>query len=154
MPSRHAEESMEPIYPPSGPQDAVRYSTVKKEDREYLAFCLEFCAIVLKQRPNHLEALELAANQFTALGYYQDGLKMDERLVKLRPRDPNILYNFACSLALTGRRDDAILALVHAVNAGYNDYRHMQADKDLGAVRHDPRFIELLFMMGKRAWPR
>lgn len=142
---------MTPIFPPKGRQDEERFQSVKREEREYLWFCLEFCDKVLERRPEHLEALEMAANHYTELGYYNDGLELDERLLALRPADPGVLYNLACSLALTGRRDDALRALAEAVRNGYGDYRHMASDRDLGPLRDSPRFQELLAIMEARA---
>lgn len=141
---------MASIYPPHGPQDTQRYDSVQKKDREYSMFALEFCSKILEQRPCHVEALELAANHFTALGYYTDGLLLDQRLAEIRPEDPGVLYNLGCSLALIGRHDDAILTLSRAVQFGYHDHRHMSTDKDLGSLRDDPRFRELLRLMQGR----
>lgn len=138
---------MTSIFPPKGQQDEERSQSVKREEREYLWFCLEFCDKVLEWRPSHLEALEMAANHYTELGYYDDGLKLDERLAALKPADPGVLYNLACSLALTGRVEDAMFALTKAVQNGYTDHRHMATDRDLGALRGLPRFRELVAAM-------
>ena len=142
---------MAPIFPPQGPKDGKRFQALKREEREYLLFCLDFCSRILEIRPMHIEALELAANHYTELGYYHDGLRLDERLLALKPDDPGILYNLGCSLALNGRPDDAILTLSRAVRRGYLDYRHMATDHDLRSLRHEPRFRELLQLMESRA---
>ncbi len=138
---------MTSIFPPNGPRDETRFHSVKREDREYSLFCLEFCSDILCMRPVQLEALELAADHFTALGYYTDGLLLDQRLAMLKPRDPGILYNLGCSFALVGKADDAILTLMRAVRYGYRDRRHMAGDRDLLSLREDPRFKALLATM-------
>lgn len=135
---------MPSLYPPHGPQDVERFRRLKKEERDYLGFSLEFCSDILDLRPKHAEALEMAANHLTALGFYTDGLLADQRLAQLRPRDPNVHYNLGCSFALIGRADDALYALGKAVDNGYRDHGHMAADKDLAALKHDPRFGALL----------
>lgn len=135
---------MTSIYPPHGPQDAARFESLEREEREYSLFCLEFCGSILTRRPSQTEALELAANHFTALGYYADGLLLDQRLAVLKPSDPGVLYNLGCSLALTGRRDEAFLALNQAVTNGYADHQHMSADADLQTLKNDTRFETLL----------
>lgn len=140
---------MTPIFPPHGPQDEARFRAVKREERDYSLFCVEFCSEILCRRPAQLEALEMAANHFTALGYYSDGLLLDQRLAMLRPRDPGVLYNLGCSFALIGQHDDAIITLSRAVRFGYDDHRHMANDKDLSSLRGDPRFGELLRTMQK-----
>lgn len=140
---------MECIFPPSGEQNLARFQSVKKEERDYLLFSLEFCDTVLAKRPTHVEALELAANHFTELGYFDDGLRLDERLAALKPDDPGVLYNLACSLALTGRIDQALHILAQSVANGYSDYRHLTTDRDLNPLRSDPRFGEILAMAAK-----
>ncbi|MCD8140943.1 MAG: hypothetical protein LUE17_14415 [Planctomycetaceae bacterium] len=141
---------MAPIYPPHGKCDDARYRSVKREDREYGEFCLGFCSVILLGRPDHPEALEVAANHFTELGFYDDGLRLDQYLARIRPGDPGVLYNLACSFSLTGRTDEAILALSRAVNHGYANHRHMAADRDLAGIAADPRFRELLALMQGR----
>lgn len=135
------------IYPPHGPQDMERFRRLKREEREYIQFSLEFCCFILERRPEQAEALEMAANHFTALGFYTDGLLLDQRLVQLRPRDPTAHYNLACSFALIGRHDDALYALKKAVECGYNDHRHMAADEDLAALKHNPLFEQLILLI-------
>lgn len=144
---------MASIYPPQGPQDDKRYQSVKREERDYIVFCLEFCSHILEKRPDHIEALELAANHFTELGYYEDGLRLDQSLARIRPTDPGVLYNLGCSFALTGRADEAILALSRAVKNGYGNHRHMASDRDLENVRGDSRFRELISLMRGRGDP-
>lgn len=111
-------------------------------------FCLEFCDQILSRRPTHLEALELAATHCTELGYYSDGLGLDVRLADLMPDDSGILYNLSCSLALVGRRDEALQALARAVKNGYADHRHMATDRDLSSLWTDERFKHLLIEAG------
>ncbi len=141
---------MDSIFPPSGEQDKSRPLQIKSDqERDYLWFSLEFCALVLNRRPIHTEALELAANHFTALGYFADGLRLDERLAALRPDDPGVLYNLSCSLALTGRRDEAFRQLALAVENGYRDHGHMATDMDLASLRGDERFMALVARAAK-----
>lgn len=136
-----------PIYPPQGPCDKGRYDSLKTDDRDYGTFCVEFCSMILERRPDQLEALEVAANHFTEMGYFSDGLALDEHLLQLRPDDPGVLYNLACSQALVGRIDDAILSLSRSVQYGYRNHRHMAADRDLDRLHGDVRFHELLARM-------
>ena len=137
------------IFPPTGEQDKHRARLLKSDERQYLLFCLEFCGQILERRPNHLEALELAANHYTEMGYFNDGLELDRRLAALRPNDPGVLYNLSCSLALTGSVQDALDCLSLAVAKGYRDYKHMSTDRDLAPLRSQPRFGELLAMVAR-----
>ena len=73
-----------------------------------------------------------------------EGLKVDRRLVRLRPTDALAHYNLACSYALSKRTDQSLRTLRKAVELGYRDFRYMREDRDLDAIRHDPRFRQLL----------
>lgn len=137
---------MTSIFPPHGPRDETRFASNSTEDVKYMWFSLEFCGQILERRPAHLEALELAANHLTELGYYNDGLVLDRRLATLRPNDPGVLYNLSCSLALTGAVDEALAELEKAVRKGYRDYRHIVSDRDLASLRGDPRFNNILLL--------
>jgi hypothetical protein len=53
-------------------------------------------------------------------------------------------YNLACSYALLKKVDPAIKALRKAIELGYCDFRYLREDHDLDAIRHDPRFRQLL----------
>ena len=132
------------IFPPTGAQDRERLSAVSAEDRDRMMFCLEFCGAVLERRPCHIEALALAAGCYTELGFFADGLKADRMLLSLRPGDPLVLYNLACSFSLNALPDEALAALAEAVENGYADFRHMEQDQDLAALHPDPRFKAML----------
>ncbi len=139
---------MASIYPPHGPQDLARAEKIPAEQREYLDFSLEFCGKILDRRPEHPHALEIAAFRLTELGFYTDALLLDQRLAGLRPGDPAVFYDLACSYALVGLPDAAIEALARAVRYGYRDARHMSVDDDLKSLRQDPRFKEIVLMLG------
>ncbi len=139
---------MASIYPPHGPQDQTRANLVPAEERDYLDFSLEFCGKILERRPNHPHALAIAAFRLTELGFYTDALLLDQRLAELRPADPLVFYDLACSYALVGLPDMAIESLASAVRHGYRDTRHMTGDDDLKSLRGDPRFQEIVMMLG------
>jgi len=127
-----------------GQRDEKRFASLVPEQRDYLIFLTEFCREILKRRPEHLEALSCAANALTALGYYEEGLKLDIKLRELRSDDAGVAYNLACSLALTGQHDAALAALAAAINLGFDDIQHMCHDPDLEALRNLAGFRELI----------
>ena len=65
---------------------------------------------------------------------------MDHQLKSLRPGDPEVLFNLACSLCLAGELEPAIDELLRAMEAGYRDFDWMLKDPDLAAARKDPAF--------------
>ena len=55
----------------------------------------------------------------------------------------NIYYNLTCIYALSNDMKMAIMTLSKAIDAGYNDYRHVQSDTDLDSIRNEKEFLEL-----------
>lgn len=108
---------------------------------------MEFLAAFLgrstARHPEDLEGLAELATTLTRLGRHAEGLEVDERLAKLAPRDPTVLYNLACSLALCGRHETALDTLERAVELGYADLKHLLEDEDLASVREFERFRTL-----------
>jgi tetratricopeptide (TPR) repeat protein len=119
-------------------------NTVHLSEQSQLDFEIDFYGGILMRRPDYLDVLRGMGNNLTLKGRYADGLVIDKRLVQLRPRDPLSHYNLACSYALLKRPEHALRTLRKALELGYRDFRYMREDHDLDAVRHDPRFRQLL----------
>ena len=113
-------------------------------DHGQLDFELAFFAGVLERQPDYVDVLRILGNLLTLKGRFAEGLQIDQRLVQLRPVDALAHYNLACSYALLKRPDQAIKTLRRAIELGYRDFRYMREDRDLDAIRHDPRFRQLL----------
>jgi tetratricopeptide (TPR) repeat protein len=111
---------------------------------EQLDFELDFFEAVLGRNPDFVDVLRVHGNNLTLKGRFADGLKIDRRLVDLRPKDALAHYNLACSFSLLKKVEPALRALRKAVELGYCDFRYMREDKDLAAVRKDPRFRQML----------
>lgn len=105
---------------------------------------LEFLQDVARRLPEDTEVMRALGDLYTKTGAYAEGLQMDERLSRLCAEDPLVWYNLACSLALSGRVDDAIESLNKAVELGYDDYEWMKKDSDLASLHDDPRFQSIL----------
>lgn len=77
-------------------------------------------------------------------------LKVLEQQLKLAEADKNdkrrtsVLYNKACIYALSGQRNEAILAVRSAIEAGRTDYRIYEEDTDFDNLRNDPEFKSIL----------
>jgi tetratricopeptide (TPR) repeat protein len=117
---------------------------VKAADQTQLDFELDFYANILDRYPDYVDALRVQGNNLTLKGRYAEGLHIDKRLVQLRPSDPLVHYNLACSFALLKRTDLALKTLRRAVELGYRDFRYMREDRDLDTIRQDPRFRQIL----------
>jgi tetratricopeptide (TPR) repeat protein len=119
-------------------------------ERPQLDFELEFFSAVLAKLPDFADALTVQASNLSAKGLLREGLKVDQRLVQLRPADPTAHYNLACRYALLRQPDLALSTLRRAVELGYRDFRFMTQDRDLDSVRRDPRFKQLIREFGSR----
>lgn len=89
------------------------------------------------------------AELYTRAGQYQDGLALDEDLVRREPENPIFRYNLACSLALVGDAGRAFEALEEALNLGFRDFKLMLEDRDLENLRSDARWTKLLARIGE-----
>lgn len=113
-------------------------------ERPQVDFELDFFADLIRRVPDFADVLRAQASNLTAKGMIKEGLKVDQQLVHLRPRDPTAHYNLACRYALLKQPDLALTVLRKAVELGYRDFRYMVQDRDLDSVRRDPRFRALL----------
>ncbi|MFC1624528.1 tetratricopeptide repeat protein [Candidatus Omnitrophota bacterium] len=112
--------------------------------REDPDFEISFYENLLKEKPDYIEALVALGDDYTKKGRYEEGLKIDERLVRLKPDDPLVHYNLACSYSLVKRADESFKTIIKAIDLGYRDFRYMESDPDLEFIRKDPRYKELL----------
>lgn len=88
-------------------------------------------------------------NAYTVQGMYEKGLLVDQKLSRLRPTDPLVHYNLACSYALLKNIDAAFEALEMAITVGYKDMYHLERDKDLVYLKEDDRYQKLIEKMKK-----
>ena len=112
-------------------------------------FEISFYESILKKEPKFAEVIELLGGLYTNAGRIEDGLKMDRKLVRLKPENPVVHYNLACSLALKRRFKEALKTLDHAVDLGYRDLKWMMEDPDLETLRNHPAFERLLARIKK-----
>lgn len=112
--------------------------------REQYDFEVEFFEGVHRRLPKDLRVISILANLYTRTGRIDAGLKMDRKLVRLKPEDPVAHYNLACSLALKERKAEAVEALRTAIIHGYDDHNWMRHDPDLGPLQDYPGFLRLL----------
>jgi len=94
----------------------------------------------LHKDAGNTEALRYLSHAYSVVGRVEDALAADRRLVAKLPRDPRARYNLACSLALSGRRDDALTTLEQACDLGFDDVTLLEKDRDLDGLREDARF--------------
>jgi len=98
---------------------------------------------LIRRDPAYVDALQLLGDHYTCRGRYLDGLKVDERLARLEPRNALVFYNLACSYSLTSQFDLAAMALENAINLGYRDFNWLAKDPDLRKLRQQPVYRDI-----------
>ena len=131
------------IFPsPMRKQSSPARKLSRKEKRD-LDIEIEFLEGVVRRDPGYLDALQVLGDDYTRRGRFPEGLKIDEKLAKLRPDDALVHYNLACSYSLTSRIDLAVLALERAITLGYRDFKWIHEDPDLENLRQDPAYRKI-----------
>jgi Flp pilus assembly protein TadD len=113
-------------------------------ERTQTDFELAFFAAVLEKLPDFADVLRAHALNLAVKGLVKEGLMADQKLVQLRPEDPDAHYSLACRYAVLKQPDLALRTLRRAVELGYRDFRTMIQDRHLESVRKDPRFRAIL----------
>lgn len=111
----------------------------RREQRD-LDVEIGFLEGVIHRDPKYVEALQVLGDNYTRRGKFNEGMQIDETLSKLLPGDPTVLYNLACSYALTRRLEQAASALLRALERGYKDYKWLLKDPDLQNLRNHDLF--------------
>lgn len=116
---------------------------LSREERRSLDIEIDFLARLIRRAPDYVEALEVLAHDYTLRGRYVDGLEVDERLASLRPENPLVHYNLACSYALTDQPELAFESLNRAIDCGYREFHWLARDPDLAKFRKHPLYRKL-----------
>lgn len=106
-------------------------------------FLADFLSLGSQRDPSNLLALSELAQVLTQLGRIREGLDADLKLALLAPKDPLVHYNLACSLCLSGKKEDSLDALERCIELGYKDLGHLLQDEDLMDLNEEPRFQAL-----------
>lgn len=109
-----------------------------------IEFEIGFYENVLKGAPDFIEALTALGDLYTKAGHWQKGLDVDIRLAKLRPEDPMVQYNLACSYALLNQNQLSLAALTKAIECGYDDFEYLKNDADLENLFKDPDVVHYI----------
>jgi hypothetical protein len=87
---------------------------------------------------------------FARKDYGKAAALLTDRLKRF-PQDVGAQYNLACALARQGKTVEALDHLAKAVELGYHDAKHIEADDDLASLRKEARFQRLVAQAGEAA---
>lgn len=110
-------------------------------------FEIQFFESVLKRVPNYIEVIEILGCLYTEIGQIDDGLRMDEMIVKLKPNDPTAYYNLACSLALKGQTTKSLASLEKSIELGYDDLEWLLQDDDITSLHSHAKFKKIVKLL-------
>ena len=122
------------------PEKSRAKKKLSRDQLRELDVSIAFMEGIVKRDPGYVDALQLLGDDYTRRGKYIAGLKVDEQLSQLRPSDPLVQYNLACSYSLTGNFNQAVAALEKALNLGYRDFKWLAQDPDLSDLRLHPLY--------------
>ena len=114
-----------------------------REQERNLDIEIGFLEGVVRRDPGYIDALQILGDNYTRRGRFEDGLKVDEQLVRLRPGDALVHYNLACSYSLTEQFESAAAALNRALDLGYRDFKWLSKDPDLAKLRKHPLYKKI-----------
>ncbi len=103
-------------------------------------FEIRFYEGILRRKSDFVQVLIALGDLYTKKGWVDKGLQVDLKLSRLRPDDPIIHYNLACSYSLINQIDKAYRAMKEAIRHGYDDFPYLEQDTDLENLRKDSRF--------------
>jgi tetratricopeptide (TPR) repeat protein len=122
------------------PEKSSARKKMKRRESKDLDVKIQFMEGIVRRDPEYIEALQLLGDHYTQRGKFEQGLKVDEQLSRLEPRNPLVFYNLACSYSLIGEVDMAASALEKALALGYRDFKWLAKDPDLRTLRKHPLF--------------
>ncbi len=114
----------------------------RKEQRD-LDIEIGFLEGVVDRDPKFVEAWKVLTEDYARRSKFSEGLKAVEQLARMTPDDPSVLYNLACSYSLSKQIDQSMGALSKAIHKGFDDFKWLLKDPDLGNLRKDPTFKKI-----------
>lgn len=120
-------------------RSSTKRKLTRKEQRD-LDIEISFMEGVVRRDPRFVEAWRVLSDDYSRRGRHNEGLKADEQLAQIEPRDPAVFYNLACSYCLSKKMEEGVSALAKAVANGFNDFKWLLKDPDLAPLRKDPLF--------------
>ncbi len=107
---------------------------------------IRFMTGLTTKDPEFVEAWRVLATDHASLGKTTEARVALEKLTALEPHNPCTLYDLACAYSLEREVDFGVAALIKAIARGFDDFKWLLKDPDLGNLRKDPKF--------KKVWER
>ncbi|HYV28468.1 MAG TPA: hypothetical protein VFA77_13105 [Candidatus Eisenbacteria bacterium] len=125
------------------PKNLDERKKLTRQEQRDLDIEISFIEGVIRRDPHYVEALQVLGDDYTRRQKFSEGLRIDEQLAQLRPDDPLVQYNLACSYSLTSQFERSAATLLKAINAGYTDFKWLSKDPDLAPLRQHPAYAKI-----------
>jgi non-specific serine/threonine protein kinase len=93
--------------------------------------------------PEDARARTLLSGNYATINRVEEALREVNLAMALRPTEATVLYNVACVYCALQRKQEALVALDKAWNAGFKDADWARRDPDLALLHGDPEFERL-----------
>jgi len=113
------------------------------QSRNILQRAIQIMENQIARVPEDARARSLLSNYYSQIGRREDAIREMQFAVALRPTDPTMHYNTACTYCALGMKDEAIESLKQAWKFGYRDSVWVRRDPDLTSLHGDPDFEKL-----------
>jgi non-specific serine/threonine protein kinase len=97
----------------------------------------------LQRVPEDARARTVLASDFATVDRTEEAQREVDLAMALRPTEATVLYNAACIYCMLDRKDDGLVALQKAWDAGFKDADWARRDPDLSLLHDDPEFARL-----------
>ena len=94
--------------------------------------------------PEDVRARILPSSIYASFGREKEAMRELLRAQTLRPDDPNILYNAACTYGIMQKKAEALALLRKAKEAGFITMEWAARDPDLACLHSDAEFHKLV----------
>ena len=98
----------------------------------------------IRLKPDYTDAYSNRGLAFAGLGQYGRAIEDYNETIRRKPGYFNAYYNKACAFSLQKNVTLACDWLREAIRRGYNDWKHLQEDKDFDNIRNESCFIDIL----------
>ena len=111
------------------------------------SFDEQFYDAVLRHNPVNLTVLRRLVEAVARQANYERTLELNCRILALDTEDFIAHYNMACAYTMLGDTESGLRSLRRAVQMGYSDRAHLEADADLDLLRSDLRYYDVIALL-------
>ena len=104
----------------------------------------ELARRMIELYPFHEEALHWAGHGYWLNGDVETAEALIEASIAVGGTEAEMIYDLACTRALQGDTDGALVRLEEAIEAGFRNWTHIERDPDLVSIRSHPGYAEVL----------